>query len=418
MSNSETLFPLISAIITASALIGYLNARFFRLPTTIAIMAGSMVLSLFFILIGKHGFATLEYRVYRALLQLDFHDILMQGMLSFLLFAGALTVNLNHLKECKWEIATLASLSTIASSFLVAALIYYLLPLAGVHMDFIYCLLFGALISPTDPIAVLAIFKEVGAPYQLDVTVSGESLFNDGVGIVLFITFYQLAFNGGDATLTPISILFAKEAFGGIFFGILLGLMGHWLIAPVRKIKVTILLTLAMTTGGYTLANALGVSGPLAMVAAGLFIGNQGKYFRLHPQIRENLYTFWEMIDEILNAILFFLIGIELIVINHFHWQIWIAILAIPLVLLVRTITVAIPIGFFKLTRSYPKHFTKILIWGGLRGGLAVALALSLPNSLERDLILTMTYAVVVFAVIVQGLSVKTLVRSSNATIG
>lgn len=408
---SLKLYYLLSIVISLAALIGYINTRTIKLPTTIAIMGSSLVMSLLIILSGQFGFAKFEYTIYKSVESINFYSLLMQGMLSFLLFAGALTININHLKQCKWEIFTLATLSTITSTLLIACLCYYLIPIS---IPFIYCLLFGALISPTDPIAVLAIFKEVGAAKKLNVTVSGESLFNDGVGIVLFITIYQIAFSQVDPTVGSVIHLFIEEAIGGITFGIILGLIGHAMIDSAKNTKVELLITLAMTTGGYTLANGIGVSGPLAMVAAGIFIGNKGKSFGENKLARTNLYNFWELIDEVLNAMLFFLIGIELVLIGHSYISLYIAVLTIVMVLAVRALTVSIPMFFFKRKKRYPPHFTKILIWGGLRGGLAVALALSIPESPYRSYILTMTYSVVVFSVIIQGLTVKPLVKASN----
>lgn len=405
------MYYLLSAVISLSAMFGYINCRTLKLPTTIAIMSGSLLMSLAICIIGNFGYSSFEYKIYKSVESINFYSILMQGMLSFLLFAGALTVNINHLKQCKWEIFTLATVSTVASTLIIAGLCYYVIP---VSIPFIYCLLFGALISPTDPIAVLAIFKEVGAHQRLNVTVTGESLFNDGVGIVLFLTIYEVAFRNTAPSFGSVSHLFFREAIGGIVYGIGLGILGHTMIDRVKNIKVEILITLAMTTGGYAFANAIGISGPLSMVVAGIFIGNKGQNFAVNKQTRQNLYNFWELIDEVLNAMLFFLIGIELILISHSYTSFLIAILSISLVLLTRLTTVAIPMALFKRYKQYPPHFVKILVWGGLRGGLAVALALSIPESEPRSILLTMTYSVVVFSIIIQGLTIKPLVKASN----
>ena len=404
-------YYLLSIALSFCAILGYFNARYMKLPTTIAIMTGSLLLSLLIILIGKHGFSRFEYKIVQSVASLNFYSLLMQGMLSFLLFAGALTVNVNHLKKCKWEVITLATFSTVASTLIIAALCYWLLP---VQIPFIYCLLFGALISPTDPIAVLAIFKEVKVHPRLNITVAGESLFNDGVGIVLFLTIYQVAFMKVSPTLLSITNLFIRESLGGILFGVILGLVGYHMINSVKNTKVEILITLAMATGGYALANAMGLSGPLAMVASGIFIGNKGRDFSINKKARINLDNFWEMIDEVLNAMLFFLMGIELVLISHSYTSIFVGFISILLVLLARFITVATPIALFKRRKKYPPHFIKIIVWGGLRGGLAVALALSLPESSYRSLVLTMTYSVVIFSVIFQGLTMKSLVKASN----
>lgn len=409
-----TLYTLGSIILTLAVLIGYVNHRFIKMQTTIAIMSGALLLSLALIIVGQFGFMQIEMHISQALSKIDFHNLLINGMLSFLLFAGALTININDLKSQKWEIGVLASFSTIASTVIVGVSSYYILHWLGFRLDFIYCMLFGALISPTDPIAVLATFKQLGAPKQLDVTVSGESLFNDGVGIVLFLTIYQLAFNGKPVTTETVILLFLQQAIGGIIYGAIIGLIAYWLIKPIDDHKIEILITLTVVTGGYALAQALDISGPLAMVVAGIFLGNQGRNFSMSKKSRESLDQFWELVDQILNAILFLLIGFELIVIRFNQHYLLAAIIAIPLVLCVRFITVAIPMRIFKTKRKYTPFFTTILVWGGLRGGLAVALALALPPSQHRNLILAMTYSIVTFAIIVQGLSVKALVYKTK----
>ena len=408
-----TVYTLGAIIITLAVFISYINHRFIKMQPTIAIMGGALLISLALIILGQFGFTRIEHHVMQVLSKIDFHSLLIDGMLSFLLFAGALTVDISHLKNQKWEVGVLASMSTIASAILVGTLSYYLLQLFGFHLSFIYCMLFGALISPTDPIAVLATFRQVGAPHALDVTVSGESLFNDGVGIVIFLTIYQLAFHGGGAPITweSVSLLFLQQAIGGMLYGLLIGFLAYYLIKPIDDHRIVILITLLIVTGGYALAQALDISGPLAMVVAGIIIGNRGRTICMNEKTRESLDNFWELIDEVLNAVLFLLIGLELLVI-HFHLNYLLAALStIPLVLLVRWLTVAFPMSIFKLKRKYTPKFTTILVWGGLRGGLAVALALALPPSKERELILAMTYAVVAFAILVQGSTVKSLVK-------
>lgn len=409
------IYTLLSIVLTLAAIIGFINARYIHLPTTIAIMMGSLILSLLVLIVGKFGFNDVEQAIYEQFSHLSFQNLLMQGMLSFLLFAGALSVNLNFLKQRKWEIIILSSLGTIFSALIVALLCYFISPLVGFSIPFIYCLLFGALISPTDPIAVLAIFKQLGAPKSLHVTVAGESLFNDGVGIVLFITIFNIATHGASTTWHSVLLLFLQQSVGGIIFGVILGLAGLWFISQIDEYQVEILITLAMATGGYILADALGLSGPLAMVSAGIVVGNRGRALSMSKKTRRNLDNFWELIDEILNAVLFLLIGLELLVITHAaEHTLYLSLLAIPIVLLARYIIVAVPMRLFMLRKQYAPLFINILVWGGLRGGLAVALALSLPESSYRPVILAMTYAVVVFAIIVQGITVKPLVKMSS----
>lgn len=406
------LYKLFSIILTLAILIAYLNHRYIRMQTTIAIMTSSLLLSLVLLFIVKFfGFKSFEHDLMVTLDKINFEKLLINVMLSFLLFAGALTIDLHALKNQKWEIITLASFSTLASTFLVGILIYYFLPLIGISLNFIYCLLFGALISPTDPIAVLATFKQLQAPKDLDVTVAGESLFNDGVGIVIFLTLYQIAFTQEAISASSVILLFLQQAIGGLVYGLILGLVGSWLIKFADDHKIEILITIAVATGGYTLAQTLGISGPLAMVTAGIMIGNYAKNKYMREESQKVLDEFWELIDEILNAVLFLLIGFEILLVftgkNYIFAGLW----AIPIVLFTRYVTVAIPMSLFKIKRNYCPYMVSILVWGGLRGGLAVALALALPPGEYRQLILIMTYAVVCFAVIVQGITVSPLVK-------
>jgi monovalent cation:H+ antiporter, CPA1 family len=406
------LYNIAAIILTIAIFVAYINHRYIKMQTTIAIMSASLLLSLLLIVLSQYfGLSDLQQNIATQLLKIDFHKLLINGMLSFLLFGGALTIDLHTLRNQKWEITVLSSFSTIASSFLVGILTYYLLPVLGFHLGFIYCLLFGALISPTDPIAVLSTFKQLGAPKELDVTVAGESLFNDGVGIVMFLTIYQIAFANQPLTFETVSLLFLRQAIGGLIYGALLGLLASWLTKYADDHKIEILLTIAVVTGGYALGQALEISGPLAMVVAGIIMGNYARHHCMTTESQKVLDEFWELIDELLNAVLFLLIGFELLVVHINYYTLLAALAMIPLVLLVRYVTVALPMGIFKLFRQYHPYTITILVWGGLRGGLAVALALALPNGSYRDVILAMTYAVVAFAVIIQGLSVAPLVR-------
>jgi len=404
-------YAIASIILTLAVAIAYINHRFIKMQSTIAIMVGSLLLSLIFILIQYLGIADIADATKKLLIRTDFHTLLLDGMLSFLLFAGSLSVDFSILKSRKWEIGILATISTVASVLIIGTLTYYLLPFIGITMPYLFCLLFGALISPTDPIAVLATFRQIGAPKKLEVCVAGESLFNDGVGIVIFLTLYQLTFNGVSVTWGNVSLLFLEQAVGGIAYGAILGFMAHKLMQKVDDRKMAILITLAVVTGGYSLALAANISGPLAMVVAGIFVGNKVRKNSKEGKTHDALEMFWEVIDELLNAVLFLLVGFELLAINITDHRILAVVFAIPLVLFVRLITVAIPMKFIQLRRSREPYLISILTWGGLRGGLAVALALSLPPSKYRDLIMGMTYGVVVFAVIVQGLTIKSLAK-------
>lgn len=410
-----SVYTLIAIITTIAVFIGYLSHRLLKMQSTIAIMVGALGLSLFLLILQHTGLTNLTEYTRALLIRTNFHALLMNGMLSFLLFAGSLTIDFSVLRTQKWIIGTLASISTVASAALIGILVYYLLPMLGISLPFLYCLLFGALISPTDPIAVLATFKEIGAPKVLETCVAGESLFNDGVGIVIFTTIYQLAFANQDASISQVTLLFFREALGGILYGVLLGLAANHLIKTVTDYSIAILITLAIVTGGYTLALHLDISGPLAMVVAGIFVGNKEAHASsVESSVRKRILTFWEVIDEVLNAILFMLIGFELLTIQASPLELVAILLVIPLVLAVRFVTVATPLSLRFFKRKKHPYMLSILTWGGLRGGLAVALALSLPPSTERDLILALTYGVVAFSVIVQGITIKPLARRAH----
>ncbi len=404
------LYTFISIIITIAVLVGYINYRFIGMQTTIAIMTASLLISLVIIILQHLGVTNIGQHANALLRRVDFQDLLLKGILSFLLFAGALTIDITELKNQKWEIGVLATVSTIASTVIIGLATYYLFPLINIHVPLIYCLLFGALISPTDPIAVMATFKQLNVPKQLQTCVAGESLFNDGVGIVIFTSLYQLAFQHHAINFETVSMLFLKQAVGGLAYGFLLGMFTYWLVKPVDGNKIVILLTLGMVSGGYSLALWLGISGPLAMVVFGIYLGNK---MRKHSTAKMNvsLQTFWEIIDEILNAVLFLLIGLEMVAI-HAEGKDYLAMaLAIPLVLLVRLITVSVPLKMMQKKQTRAPYTIAILTWGGLRGGLALALALSLPISGHLDLIISITYGIVAFSVIVQGLTIKPLAR-------
>jgi monovalent cation:H+ antiporter, CPA1 family len=400
-------YTLSSIVLTLAIAIAYINHRYIKMQSTIAIMAGSLLISVVFIILQHMGITQIANQTKSLLLQTNFHHLLINGILSFLLFAGSLTIDFSEFKSRKLEISILATASTIVSTLLIAMSTYYLFPVFNVHLPFLYCLLFGALISPTDPIAVLATFKQIGAPKKLTVCVAGESLFNDGVGIVLFLTIFQLTFNHTAITFQNISLLFLEQALGGIAYGVILGWIALKLCQTTKDIKIIILLTVAIVTGGYNLALAIHISGPLAMVVAGMFLGNKMNANKTEAKRNELLKIFWEIIDELLNAVLFLLIGFELLVVN-INASILLAMLAtIPLVLIVRLITVAIPMKTLQLKRSHDPYTITVLTWGGLRGGLAVALALSLPPSQYREIIVAITYGVVIFSVVVQGLTIK-----------
>ena len=402
------LFDLAAVLITAAALFSWANHRWLGMPTTLGVMLISLVLSL--------GLAGLRWfgidwadGVEQVIAAIDFDEALLHGMLSFLLFAGALHVDLARLREHQWVVGALASVGVLISTALVGFGAWLVFSLIGIPIPLIWCLVFGALISPTDPIAVLATLKQLGAPKALEIKIAGESLFNDGVGVVVFIVLLGIASGAAPASVEGIGKLFLMEAVGGVIFGLALGWVGFHLLKSVDKYDVEVLLSLALVMGGYALAFRLHVSAPIAIVVAGLFIGNQGRSLAMSAQTRERLDEFWELIDEILNAVLFLLSGIEVLVLT-FHGQYLLAgLVLIPVVLLARFISVGGPIALFRLRRQFPVRTVRILTWGGLRGGISVALALSLPPGPIREQLLMATYAVVLFSLLVQGTTISRL---------
>ena len=401
-----SLFEISSLLLSLAAVFAYLNYRFIKLPTTIGIMLLSLVLSLGLILFGKMGIP-LEDHAIKIVNSIDFNQALLHGMLSFLLFAGALHVNINDLREQKWVIGTLATIGVIISTFIIGTAIYYVLQWLNIPVEYKFCLVFGALISPTDPIAVMGILKVVGAPKTLETKIAGESLFNDGVGVVVFLVLLGIATGGDEITTSHVVGLFAIEAFGGVLFGLGLGYVGFLMLRGVDNYQVEALITLALVSGGYALAEAMHVSAPIAIVVAGLFIGNKGRMLAMSDNTRERLDDFWELIDEILNAVLFLLIGVEILILTFTKQFMVAGLLAIPIVLFARWVCVGTPIQIMKKFRTFSPYATTILTWGGLRGGISVALALSIPPGPAREPLLVITYFVVVFSILVQGLTIK-----------
>ncbi len=405
------LLNLLAILITLAAVFSYINHRVIGLPTTIGVMLIALVFSLSLILLNALGVGEFEMYADRMLAHIDFNKVLMHGMLSFLLFAGALHINIGDLFKFKWIISSLATVGVVFSTIIVGTLAWLLLALLGFKIGYIYCLLFGALISPTDPIAVMATLKSIGIKKSLETKIAGESLFNDGVAVVIFLVLFSLAYSPDEVTAIEAVGLFMQEAVGGAFFGLALGYAGYYLIRTVDNYQVEVLLTLAMVMGGYSLALAMHTSGPIAVVVAGLLIGNHGREFAMSEKTREHLDTFWELIDEILNAVLFVLIGLEMLILDFSAGYVIAGLLAIPLVLVSRFISVGLPVSLLRLKREYSAHVVKILVWGGLRGGISVALALSLPSGETREVFLAMTYIIVVFSILVQGLTIAPVVR-------
>lgn len=406
-------FSVASGIVTLAGVFAYINHRFLRLPATIGLMMISLIISIMIIALGKTGihFDTLAEEILR---NIDFDKALMDGMLCFLLFAGALHINLNDLAKQKYVIILLATVSVLTSTFIIGLASYFLLILFGFEFSFIYCLVFGALISPTDPISVLAILKTAGAPKSLETKITGESLFNDGVGIVLFMLLLGIATGGHEVSISHIVRLFLQEAVGGALFGFVAGYITFLMLRGVDNYQVEVLITLSLVMGGYSLASSMHLSGPIAIVVSGLIVGNHGRLFGMSEKTRDHLDNFWELVDGILNSVLFVLIGLEILIITFQPNALLAGFAMIPLVLGARFLSVSVPVFLLRFRRSFSPNIIKILTWGGLRGGISVALALSLPADAPRDAILTFTYMVVVFSILVQGLTLGRLIKKGS----
>ncbi len=403
-------FEVAAILISVTAALAYVNARVLRLPSAIGLMATALLASLIVLGLDALSITDVAPRVAALLDRVDLSYALLHGMLGLLLFAGALHVDLGDLRAYRLPILVLAIGGTALSTAFVGVTSFLMFGVLGLEISLSHCLLFGALISPTDPIAVLGILKAAKAPKSLEVTITGESLFNDGIGFVFFLAILGVV-AGGEVTAGSIARLFVQEAIGGIGFGLVLGYLGYRLLKSIDQYSVEVLITLALVLGGYVAAEHLHVSAPIAAVAAGLLIGNQGRALAMSDTTRDHLDKFWELIDEILNAVLFLLIGLEIV---RLQLGVELAIasaLMIPLVLLARLGSVAIPLATLPAFRREARGAIALLTWGGLRGGISVALALSIPNGPERNVILVITYSIVVFSILVQGTTLGRLVR-------
>ena len=404
---------LIAIILSLSAAFAYLNFRFIGLPTTVGVMLIALSVSLILVILRIFDIAQVDQYATRLLENVDFNQTLMNGMLSFLLFAGALHVSTKDLAKMRWTIISLATVGVILSTFIIGYLTSFLLAWFGFDIPIIYCLLFGALISPTDPIAVMSTLKKVGISKSLETKIAGESLFNDGVGVVVFVVILGMIDQPGQLSFLSAATIFAEEAIGGILFGLILGFVGIFLLKSVDNYQVEVLITLALVLGGYTLALNLHTSGPIAVVVTGLMIGNHGRSFAMSETTRARLDDFWELLDELLNVVLFALIGLEVLILKLELSYLVVGVIAIPLVVMARFFSVGIPIALLKSVTSirYSDHVIKILAWGGIRGGISIALALTLPAGAERDIFLVMTYIIVIFSIVVQGLTIGSVAK-------
>lgn len=406
-------FEIIGALLATVALFGYLNHKFIRLPDSIGITATGMVISLVLAVVGHHYPIAIQWASDFSE-GLDFSEAVFHGLLGVLLFAGSLHVNISEIAKQRLSIFTLATAGVVISTAVVGVGMYWILEALGLHVALVYCLLFGALISPTDPIAVLGLLKTAGVPKALEMDITGESLSNDGTGVVLFLVLLGIATGTAEASVGSVSKMLAMEVGGAVVVGLALGYVAFVMLKGVDSYPVEILITLALATGGYSLAERLHVSAPLAVVISGLVVGNQGAAHAMSETTRQHLFSFWELLDEVLNLVLFGLIGIKLLSLADTDVSWTAAILTIPLVLLARFISVGIPLLVLKPWLNSVTHTVKILTWGGLRGGISIALALSLPEFGGKDLFVVATYAVVLFSLIVQAPTLSPLLRKWN----
>ena len=407
----------------AAMIIAFINSKIGKMQTTIAITAGALVLSLGIVIAGQNGWFHLEDIAAEQLGEINFESFLLKGILGFLLFAGGLGIKLPNLEDQKWEITVLALAATLFSTFFIGFSLWGICQLLGIQFDLIYCLIFGSLISPTDPIAVLAIVKKLDAPRRISTQIEGESLFNDGFGLVIFVTLFTIAFGNETPTVLGVGQLFVQEAIGGIVYGFLLGLLFHYLISATDDHSMELLLTLGIPTAGYVFADVIHVSGPLAMVVSGIMIGNWTRYIGFSKESEDHLDHFWELVDEFLNGVLFLLIGMSMLQFS-FHQEDWVLmVVAVPLVLLSRYLSIKFSYMGFERYRQYNPLSVKILTWGGLRGGLALAMAMAIPAGIivipeknidVREIILVMTYAVVVFSILIQGSTITPLIHKAK----
>ena len=405
------IYGILTFLIVLTALFSYINVRFIKLPATIGIMLISLICSLIIISLGKY-FPSVSIYIKSLIGSIDFETILMRAMLSFLLFAGAIHIDIQKLRKEIVPVITYSTIGVLISTAFIGTAMYFIFQIFRIQVPFIYCLLFGSLISPTDPIAVLGILKQARIPPSMEIKISGESLFNDGVGVVVFISLLDIAMMGSDDHgIIQTSLLFLKEAGGGITWGLILGYGGFYLLKSIDHYQVEVLITIAVVMGGYLLASYLHVSGPLAMVVAGIIIGNKGTREGMSDTTKDYVNKFWELIDEMLNALLFLLIGFEMIILSFDKKVILIGLIAVIVSLTGRYISVFIPTLFMSYKKTFDRTMLPILTWGGLRGGISVALALSLPGGEFRSIIVSITYIIVVFSILVQGLTIGKLAR-------
>ena len=411
------LFTVFAILITLTAVFSFLNVIYIKLPSTVGVMLASLISSIVIILSGYLGFGGMDWAV-KLVEAADFDHLVMNGLLSFLLFAAASRVNISDLKEYKWTITYLATVGIIISTMFIGFTIHWLFSLFGKEFPLIYAIIFGAIISPIDAVVVLKLLSRANASKSMKTIITGESLFNDAAAVVLFVLLVAIA--GGNAELTGLGIakFFAKEALGGLVLGLFFGYLSHRMISKIMKEGsndhiVIVLVTLALVSGAYTAAELLDVSAPLTSVVAGLFLAKSrrrkiGEEVPIHMKY---VHDFWDVIDEVLNALLFVLIGLEVLVLNFHTTFLAGCILVIPVIIVARYISVEAPLIFLRYFRKLPSLKGLVMTWCGLRGGVSIALALSIPDSDDRDVVLVLTYVVVVFSIFVQGLTLGRVIN-------
>ncbi len=408
-------FELFSILVGLSAIFAYINIRYIKLPTAIGLMLVSIIFSLSIIATSR-VFPALTADVKGWVSQFDLSDILLKAMLSFLLFAGAIHIKIKDLRNEWPSIVLYSTLGVFISTIIIGYVCYFLLPHFGIRVQLIHAMMFGSLISPTDPIAVLAILRKAGISKSLETKIAGESLFNDGVAVVIFLTLWQIAQSPTDFTGSDVALLFAQEAGGGVLLGLLLGYIGYRMLYSIDAYDVEVLITLGIVMTGYTIANLIHVSGPLAMVVAGIIVGNQGRSLGMSRTTEEYIDKFWEILDETLNAVLFVLMGLELIVIPFNSVLFWVGFILIGAVLIVRYISLWLPSSIFLFREKVSQRTLLILTWGGLRGGISIALALSLLPEFGRDIWVPITYVIVCFSILVQGTTIGLIKEKPSAS--
>lgn len=411
MHGQLTALDAAAILIVLSALLGWINHRFLKLPSSVALtMMGALASVVVIAIDAILPQSDLSGMVGRFLNDIDFHETLMNGMLSFLLFAGALHVDIDHLRRGRWQIAILSTIGVVASTLIVGGGFWLLSGAVGLGVPLAWCFVFGALISPTDPVAVMGVMKTAKVPPTLQATIAGESLFNDGVGVVIFSILLASAVSGADFSMIHAGQLFAVEALGGALLGLVIGLIGFHAMKAIDDYAVEVLITLAVVMGGYSLASALHISGPVAMAVAGLLIGNHGVSYAMSANTKDYLLKFWALIDDVLNSVLFLLIGLEAVVLAERIGLLGLGLLTIPLVLAARAMSVGLPLLAWRKLFPFRLAFP-VLVWGGLRGGISIALALSLPGGPMKDVLVAATYVVVLFSVLAQGGTIGGLMR-------